>query len=117
MTFNADDYLDSLEHPAVILNGETYTGRILNIEEWLPYSERLRAFATKYDQREWLTFMRDYLKAIFPPTSFVPWRKPLYKRILDHPLAEAMVTDFLALQAAGLQGKPRRTVDETTPEN
>lgn len=107
--FNADEYLATLEHPTVVLNGKTYVGRILSINEYLPFAQRIESSANGTTSENTVEFARDYLMAVFPVKPVPFWRPDLREddpvpQLLNHPGLLPLIESFLSLQARAMKG-------------
>lgn len=115
MSFDADAYLKAvLEPPAILIDGVTYEGRLLSLEEWLPFQDRLAALQevrNKEDPGAWrdvYKIVRDYCNLAFPEKWWcylMPWRKTVADRVLELPPVAmlAAVQDFFVRQARALR--------------
>ena len=56
MTFNADEYLKALSPPSIVIDGKTYTGKLLSFDALLPFQEQFELIG---EGKASLTEMRD----------------------------------------------------------
>jgi len=97
MAFDADAYLEALGHPTITIGGRTHKGRLLSIEEWLPFEPMMKkAAARNMEFSELKTLVKKYCRKIFP-RRFRFWRRSVGSQILKLPpqaMIEAMVSFF-----------------------
>lgn len=85
--FNATTLAKALEEPVLVLGTLKYRGRVLSIEEWLPFYERQVALnqerdtaATRAEKaravRDALELWVDFLYAVFPRRGQFSWFAP-----------------------------------------
>ena len=102
--FDIDAYIESMERPAVVVDGKGYIGRILSLHEWLPFEQRFRTVGESADPMASLTLITEYLYKVFPKSKR-PWHKDIVQVIVDSPALMEVVTHFLELQATALTPK------------
>lgn len=115
MSFDADAYLDSLQPPEIKLGGKTYKGRLLSLEEWMPFEPRLQAVASeKATVEEIRGVIKDFCDAVFP----VPLldllnfrRKTVGEQVVALPPAALLkaAAYFFECQARAMRGKNQET--------
>lgn len=115
--FDADALSAAQEVPTLMVDRFLYRGRLLSIEEWLPFWDRLQAMdarpaaaddaEARTRLRERAVFHRDYLRAVFPKRDFRFWAPDPVKHALRKPLqeVEAIVAFFFILQTHATFGK------------
>jgi hypothetical protein len=96
------------------LNERRYEGRLLSIEEWLPFWDRMQQLqrAETKDLRAWVAFYREYLRAIFPQRRRPFWVRDPGARLLQQPFSiveQAMLRFFI------LQARAMGVTEPTTP--
>lgn len=118
--FDADAYLAGLERPTVRIGNITFRGRLLSIEEWLPFEELLAAIAdaangepTAQASADMHEFAEKYLRAVFPRED-IPWylrRRDPVPALLKLPWAGLLelLKSFLAAQRRSMT--PARRTD------
>jgi hypothetical protein len=101
--FSADALAASLAPPVLEVSGYRYHGRVLSIEEWLPFYARLGEIerAARVDGardattvRAELTLAREYLRAVFPRWRLRPFWAPDPVRLLRRAPGNALVEAF-----------------------
>jgi hypothetical protein len=112
--FNADAIAAAQEAPMLTVGGLLYRGRLLSIEQWLPYWERMQDMDRRHSGvagvpapdmpaalRERARFFREYLRAVFPPGSYRFWAPDPVEHLMRKPfqVIESMVGFFFILQA------------------
>lgn len=110
--FDADKFDLELGAPQIRLRGRIYTGLILSFEEFSPFEQRSMQLDTseqkKTDpaawEREFRTFARDYLYAIFPrPPWWAVWRRDPVPLMLRHRGLLQALKSFFHCQARALE--------------
>ncbi|MGN6110837.1 MAG: hypothetical protein ACTHU0_37390 [Kofleriaceae bacterium] len=111
--FNADQHAAALEPPVLILGGLRYEGRLLSIEEWLPFAEEAGQLRTG-TRAAWAAFARRYLRAVFPRRRFRVWAPDPVQLLMAQPWAtvEEALDRFFVLQARAMS--PRVPTTETS---
>jgi hypothetical protein len=124
--FDANAILSAMEAPTLRLGRFLYRGRLLSIEQWLPFWERLQELenapvadgvtAVKARMRARTAFHRAYLRAVFPRRDFKFWAPDPVAQVLAQPfdLVEKIVSFFFILQARATFGT---TIDEPMTTN
>lgn len=112
--FDADAMAASQDAPTLTVGRYVYRGRLLSIEEWLPWWERFielqRTAETSSrpaaDMLKLLAFYRDYLRLVFPRRHYRWWAPDPVKHLLRQPLAviEEAMTCFVLLQVRATFG-------------
>ena len=110
MAIDVDLYLESLEPPIITIGGKTYRGRLLSLEEWLPFESQFQKIgdvAGVIQLKAIRDLIRDYCMVAFPVTiwqALNPRRKPIAFQILALPPAAMIkvMKDFFVSQARGL---------------
>lgn len=122
--FDADAVAASQQAPTLMVGRYLYRGRLLSIEAWLPYWERLRALdraaaaadgdAAVASLRARSVLYRDYLRAVFPRRDFRFWAPDPVKHLMQQPLqvVEKTIAFFFTLQARATFG--RDALDKAT---
>lgn len=119
MAFNADAFIAALEAPTVTINGQTYVGRILSIEEWAPFADRFAAITSgDVSNSDFVTFARDYLRTVFPKKLSYRWLGDPVPALLKSPALVPTLTDFFVCQVAALNLSPQhlKTNGTDSPE-
>jgi hypothetical protein len=143
--FSADAIAAAQETPRLVLGNLLYRGRLLSIEEWLPFWERLQAMEARHAStsvagatsaaaalRERSAFYREYLYAIFPRRSYRFWAPDPVTLLMRQPyqVVDQTLAFFFILQARATFGEkalarsretdgtpsPTRTADGPTDE-
>lgn len=66
--FDAAEYVEALEPPILKIAGRTYRGRLLSMDEWIPFEPRtMRVANQEADWPEARAWIRDFTDATFPP--------------------------------------------------
>jgi hypothetical protein len=107
---DVDLYLESLEPPAITLGGKTHKGRLLSLEEWLPFESQFQEIAQQGGDIKLETISKlviEYCNVAFPITiwqALNPRRRPIGLQILDLPPVAMIkvMRDFFESQARGL---------------
>jgi hypothetical protein len=116
--FDADAYLETLQPPTIKIGGKEYVGRLLSIEEWLPFEPRLNKIAKQEaDVDEIRDTIRDYCNLVFQPTwkdLFNFRRKTVAEQIVALPPRALLkaAADFFESQARALNGPSGETATE-----
>lgn len=112
--FDADQYLESLKPPEIKLQGKVYKGRLLSLEEWLPFEQTLGAFKTVkengnavQDLAAMKSVIRKFCEVVFPTPFwqiFNPFKKTVAEMVIALPPAVMFkaTRDFFESQARGL---------------
>ncbi len=120
--FDADAVAATQEAPTLQVGNLLYRGRLLSIEEWLPFWERLQAIQAKpvaengdaalAALRERTAFYRDYLRAVFPKRDYRFWAPDPVKHLMAQPfeIVEKTLAFFFILQARATFGT--KTLEE-----
>jgi hypothetical protein len=102
--FDADERLANLARPAIKLGGRVYVGRLLSIEEWEPFEERMEALKNKtMSEPSVREFFREYGHTIFARRWWERWKGDPTDRLLrEAPIVqlEAFVSFWVAQQRA-----------------
>jgi hypothetical protein len=111
---NAETLVGASTPPQVFLNGRTYEGRVLSLEEFapfLPWTEK--AVKGELSPAEQAAFVRVYLSTVFPKPWWMVWRRqhPAVKALCALPWNELseLVASFFARQAATLVPPTQKT--------
>ena len=124
--FDADAFLETLKPPQIKLGGVTYTGRLLSIEEWLPFESRLSAFKEVRengnrikDLEEMKKVLKQFCDLAFPSPLWRimnPFRKTISERIVALPPAALFkaTRDFFECQRRALDTL-RQVSEEEVP--
>lgn len=118
--FDADALAAAQEAPTLTVGGYLYRGRLLSIEEWLPWWERLLAIQAERAKarreevmgergasfRKLNEFYRDYLRLVFPRRRYRWWAPDPVKHLLSQPFSvvEDAIACFFFLQARATFG-------------
>lgn len=117
---DADAITAAQEEPTVTVGNLLYRGRLLSIEEWLPFWERSQhldaeaklapsssADVAARRLRARTALYRDYLTAVFPRRRYRWWAPDPVKHLMALPFTalEASVAFFFILQAQATFGK------------
>ena len=83
------------EEPVVRFGDRTYRGRLLSIEAWLPFYERLQALelvkakavdaGLPFPLRQFVALWVDYLSAVFPRSDYRFWAPDPVKALRELP--------------------------------
>lgn len=126
-TATAEDLTAAQEEPVYRHGRLVYRGRLLSIEEWLPFFERRvllesaaeedRAEKRLTDMRPWIAHWIAYLRAVFPSRRFrwfVPDPVALMRGLPGHGLRECY-DRFFTHQARALGMTAASQVAQPTP--
>lgn len=106
--FDADAYLATLKKPEFTLNGKTYTGRILSVEQWLPFATRFEKLGNdELSPTEILELSRDFLRALYPYRMSYRWLGDPVTMLMNSPALEPVVADFFVLMVQAMKPKLR----------
>lgn len=125
MHHDLDPYVEAIDPPTASLNGETWVGRFVSIDEWLVLNDRL----TRYQKgalspAQIRALVRELCDRMFPEAQqagFVPawhfwrWREKRKRRlsavVLELPFKVQLkvVGDFMESQAEALELDPATT--------
>lgn len=126
--FDADAITAAQEAPTLTVGRFLYRGRLLSVEEWLPFWDRLQAMEAKpaaastrlavLALRDRVAFYREYLRAVFPRRDFRFWAPDPVAHLLAQPfdVVEQTVGFFFTLQALatfGLEAMDKATTPAT----
>jgi hypothetical protein len=119
---DVDLYLESLEPPTITIGGKTHKGRLLSLEEWLPFESQFQKIAQQGGQIQLETIRKlviDYCGAAFPISIWQALnfrRRPVSLQIMDLPPVAMIkvMRDFFESQARGLDVQ-RALEDEENP--
>lgn len=120
--FDADALAAAQEAPTMTVGGFLYRGRLLSIEEWMPWWDRLTALRKGREQIRdsqddakaflvtLLQFYRDYLRVIFPRTRFRFWAPDPVEHLMRQPyvVIEEAMDRFFSLQERATFGESVR---------
>lgn len=106
VAFDADALTVSLEAPALTIGGVRYEGRLLSIEEWLPFLDRVQAIQRtgKTEMADVVTLYRDYMRAVFPRSRFKFWAPDPVPILMRQPftVVRQAFDRFFSLQALAM---------------
>ena len=110
MAVDVDLYLESLEPPTITIGGKTHKGRLLSLEEWLPFEGQFQTIAEQGGDLSLDTIRKlvmDYCAVAFPISIWQALnfrRKPVSLQILELPPVAMIkvMRDFFESQARGL---------------
>lgn len=119
--FDADEMAAAQVAPTLRVGGYLYRGRLLSIEEWLPWWERLLAIQAERRAaadtdggssergasfRRLNAFYRDYLRVVFPRRRYRWWAPDPVKHLMRQPftVVEEAIAGFFFLQARATFG-------------
>lgn len=123
--FNANAIAASLVEPVLELGRLSYTGRLLSIEEWLPFWERIqeltaanekaRAEGRPADRLAAARLYREYLRTVFPRSRRRFWAPDPVPQLLAQPfeVVEGAMTFFFTLQLRASGMIPRTSSPPT----
>lgn len=116
MVFDADAYSAAIEAPSVQLNNKTYTGRILSMEQFIPFSTRFdRLIAGQLSPLEESTLYREYLRMLFPKKLYYKWRGDPVDLLMKSPALTSTMIHFFVCQLHALN--PSLKLPETNGMN
>jgi hypothetical protein len=82
--FDADARAEALELPKVSIGGRTYTGRLLSIEQFAPFNERVQGKKLlSFD--DIMTLVGDYCDVVFPHPWWKRWQSSVRELLLAQP--------------------------------
>lgn len=80
LNLTAQQLADAHEEPTITVGSNLYRGRLLSIEQWLPYYERLMDLEVRAREdnstvtlRDFVKLWVDYLYEVFPRSRFKLW--------------------------------------------
>ena len=82
--FDADARKEALERPTVKLGGRTYTGRLLSIEQFAPFNERVQG-KKQLSFDDIMTLVGDYCDEVFPRPWWKRWQPSVRDLLLMQP--------------------------------
>ncbi len=105
MKFDADEYREAMEQPEITVDGETYTGQVISIEQWIPLQPRV---ARLIEGKSTFNEARDLAIDIFRLSFSEPWYrlfwgKSVARRIVNQPpgvMLEALRNFFVCQERA-----------------
>lgn len=103
--FDADQHAAAQERPVLIVGGLRYEGRLLSIEEWLPFADEVEQLrAREAPVAAWSAFTRRYLQAVFPRQRFRWWAPDPVEQLLRQPwvVVQEALQRFFDLQARAM---------------
>ena len=102
--FDADQWMSTLEKPIVVLNRKKYVGRILSIQQFLPFEAAFQELQDNQNTEKFTKLVTDYLYEVFPPRKkWFFFKEDIVPQILNHPALIPMVLHFFGLQSQALK--------------
>lgn len=95
-----DAWIAAQEHPELTVNGRTYTGRILSIDQFTSLTGRLNDTAASIESRK--QALSDFLYAIFPRPTLAKWKPDPVKDLLKHPGLPEFMNQLFMIQLQAL---------------
>lgn len=119
MTFNREQYLESLDRPKFVADGVEYVGAILSFAEFNGYREALVAMTfdmTAASVEAWRAFFRRFADHVFPPPPAPA--ESVADMVLALPFAGQMAafTDFFGSLARIIVGSATTTESQATAD-